>query len=58
MIVKDEQLKTKDVEVISKKGGALAAVDLESFADEGFDNVDSKSVALPSLKSLDSYHHK
>src|SRR6056300_531160 len=52
MIVKDEQRKTKDVEVMAKKGGALATVDLESFADEGFENVDSKSVALPFLKVL------
>jgi hypothetical protein len=52
MIIKDEQRKTKDVEVMAKKGGALATVDLESFADEGFENVDSKSVALPFLKVL------
>ena len=43
---------TKDVEVIAKKGGALAAVNLEQFADTGFDNVDAKSVALPFLKVL------
>ena len=52
MITKDEKRTTKDVEVMAKKGGALAAVDLENFADEGFENVDSKSVALPFLKVL------
>ena len=50
--MKTNDAKTKDVEVIAKKGGALAAVNLEQFADTGFDNVDAKSVALPFLKVL------
>ena len=38
--------------VIKKQVGAIAAVNIEQFADEGFDNVDSKSLALPFLKVL------
>ena len=38
--------------VIKKQAGAIAAVNIEQFADEGFDNVDSKSLALPFLKVL------
>ena len=37
---------------IKKPAGAVAAVNIEQFADEGFDNVDSKSLALPFLKVL------
>ena len=37
---------------IKQKGGAVANVNLEQFADQGFDNVDSKSLALPFLKIL------
>jgi hypothetical protein len=33
-------------------GGAVANLNIEKFADEGFDNVDSKSLALPFLKIL------
>jgi len=28
-------------------GGAVANINLEQFADQGFENVDSKSLALP-----------
>ena len=44
-------MKTKDV-AIKKPAGAVASVNIEQFADEGFDNVDSKSLALPFLKVL------
>ena len=37
---------------IKKEAGAIAAINIEQFADEGFDNVDSKSLALPFLKVL------
>ena len=37
---------------IKKEAGAIANVNIEQFADEGFDNVDSKSLALPFLKVL------
>ena len=37
---------------IKKPGGAVASVNIEQFADAGFDNVDSKSLALPFLKVL------
>ena len=44
---------------VKKEGGAVANINLEQFADQGFDNVDSKSLALPFLKSSwDNYHHK
>ena len=33
-------------------GGAVANINLEQFADQGFENVDSKSLALPFLKIL------
>ena len=46
-----EQRKTNTVQV-KQQGGAVATVDLEKFADTGFDNVDSKSLALPFLKVL------
>ena len=49
-------MKTKDGQSnevsIKKEAGAVAAIDIEQFADEGFDNVDSKSLALPFLKVL------
>jgi len=35
-----------------KENNALQTVNIEQFADEGFDNVDSKSLALPFLKVL------
>jgi hypothetical protein len=35
-----------------KDNNALQTVNIEQFADEGFDNVDSKSLALPFLKVL------
>ena len=44
-------MKTRDV-AVKKPAGAVAAVNIEQFADEGFDNVDSKSLALPFLKVL------
>ena len=47
---KNGQTTTKDVQV--KKEGALANLNLEQFADQGFDNIDSKSLALPFLKVL------
>ena len=37
---------------IKKEAGAVANINIEQFADEGFDNVDSKSLALPFLKVL------
>ena len=37
---------------IKKEAGAVANFNIEQFADEGFDNVDSKSLALPFLKVL------
>ena len=37
---------------IKQKAGAVATIDIEQFADSGFDNVDSKSLALPFLKVL------
>jgi hypothetical protein len=39
-------------EVTIKKEGAVAALNIEQFADAGFENVDSKSLALPFLKVL------
>ena len=47
---KDEQATGTNVEV--KKTGAIAAFNIEKFADTGFDNVDAKSLALPFLKVL------
>ena len=49
MKIKDEQ--SNEVSV-KQEAGVVANVDIESFADEGFDNVDSKSLALPFLKVL------
>ena len=37
---------------VKEVGGAVANINLEQFADEGFENVDSKSLALPFLKIL------
>ena len=37
---------------IKKEAGAVANINIEQFADAGFDNVDSKSLALPFLKVL------
>ena len=50
MIVKDEQ--QSQVAVKKEAGAVTNNVDIESFADAGFDNVDSKSLALPFLKVL------
>jgi|TARA_R110001592_G_scaffold22059_1_gene88172 hypothetical protein len=49
MIQKDD--KSNKVS-IKEEAGAVANIDLEQFADAGFDNVDSKSLALPFLKVL------
>jgi hypothetical protein len=38
--------------VTVKPNNALATVDIEKFADQGFDNIDSKSLQLPFLKIL------
>ena len=46
-----EQRKTNEVQV-KQKGGAVTNINIEQFADSGFDNVDSKSLALPFLKVL------
>ena len=37
---------------IKKEAGAVAAINIEQFGDAGFENVDSKSLALPFLKVL------
>ena len=37
---------------VKETGGAVANINLEQFADQGFENVDSKSLALPFLKIL------
>ena len=37
---------------IKEKAGAVANLNIEQFADAGFENVDSKSLALPFLKVL------
>tara|TARA_R100000900_G_C3331081_1_gene163425 strand:+ start:272 stop:1081 length:810 start_codon:yes stop_codon:yes gene_type:complete len=37
---------------IKNEAGAVANINIEQFADAGFDNVDSKSLALPFLKVL------
>lgn len=37
---------------VKQEAGAVAAINIEQFADEGFENVDSKSLALPFLKVL------
>jgi|TARA_R110000787_G_scaffold34458_1_gene89172 hypothetical protein len=37
---------------VKAQAGAVATMDIEQFADSGFDNVDSKSLALPFLKVL------
>ena len=39
-------------EVTAKKENAVATIDIEKFADQGFDNIDSKSLQLPFLKIL------
>ena len=48
---KNEQTTSANVQV-KQQAGAITTVDLEKFADTGFDNVDSKSLALPFLKVL------
>ena len=48
---KNEQPTSTNVQV-KQQAGAITTVDLEKFADTGFDNVDSKSLALPFLKVL------
>tara|TARA_R100000458_G_C8266625_1_gene241616 strand:- start:272 stop:1066 length:795 start_codon:yes stop_codon:yes gene_type:complete len=47
---KDGQATGANIDV--KKTGAIANLNIEQFADTGFDNVDSKSLALPFLKVL------
>ena len=37
---------------VKKEAGAVAAINIEQFGDAGFENVDSKSLALPFLKVL------
>jgi len=37
---------------IKKEAGAVAAINIEQFGEAGFENVDSKSLALPFLKVL------
>ena len=37
---------------IKKQAGAVAAINIEQFGEAGFENVDSKSLALPFLKVL------
>ena len=49
MKIKDGQ--SNDV-AIKEKAGAVANLNIEQFADAGFENVDSKSLALPFLKVL------
>ena len=49
MKIKDEQ--SNEV-AIKQQAGAVASLNIEQFADEGFDNVDSNSLALPFLKVL------
>ncbi len=49
MKLKDEQ--SNEV-AIKQQAGAVASLNIEQFADEGFDNVDSNSLALPFLKVL------
>ena len=41
----------KDV-ATKKPNNALATIDIEKFADQGFENIDSKSLQLPFLKIL------
>ena len=47
-------MKTNDKKEVATRqtGGAIANVNIEQFADQGFENVDSKSLALPFLKIL------
>jgi len=49
-------VKTKDEQsnevAIKQQAGAVAAINIEQFGDAGFENVDSKSLALPFLKVL------
>ena len=49
MKLKDEQ--SNEV-AVKKEAGAVASINIEQFGDEGFENVDSKSLALPFLKVL------
>jgi len=46
------KLNDKKEVATQKTGGAVSTINLEQFADEGFENVDSKSLALPFLKIL------
>ena len=39
-------------DVATKKTNAVATIDIEQFADQGFENIDSKSLQLPFLKIL------
>lgn len=49
MTEKDD--KTLNVSIV-QEGKMVSSIDIEQFADDGFDNVDSKSLALPFLKVL------
>ena len=49
MKLKDEQ--SNEV-AVKQEAGAIAAVKIEQFGEAGFENVDSKSLALPFLKVL------
>ena len=46
------KLNEKKEVAVKETGGAVANINLEQFADQGFENVDSKSLALPFLKIL------
>ena len=39
-------------DVATKKKNEVATIDIEKFADQGFENIDSKSLQLPFLKIL------
>ena len=43
---------SNDKEVATKKKNEVATIDIEKFADQGFENIDSKSLQLPFLKIL------
>lgn len=42
----------KRTDLTTKKNNSVVAFDIEKYADQGFDNVDSKSLQLPFLKIL------
>jgi len=43
---------SNDNQVATKKKNEVATIDIEKFADQGFENIDSKSLQLPFLKIL------